>query len=686
MNKINSHSMKHSYSTTNNKHTKTKNMRFQLIAKSIVLLVCALILFTINTKAQTFKIECFEGHEYTYKPSIAQRLTGTRKVVIIVPREQSPIDNYYYTSIYNYFRRIGIPTSTYPARFKKNQDMVGNIRVIWGTLEEDISDSWNDSNTLLIVANVVSSYGYYTGEENRANIQIIDPVNDFTWSLQFDMPNHEERFDKKLKELISPAWNFNKNNLIIPKYYCSNWKEQDFKNYFSSSDYHVYEGVYEGDSYKVGVKQGQDGNFYLIYFDGAVNTNDWTEGDVKAILRPTATPAIFKATWFGMWKNSLNYTIIFKDGLMTTYNENKEEKIYIKLYPALLGKQEDRSNEWSGTGFALKNNHIVTNYHVIEGANTIKVQGINGDFDTKYNANVVATDKFNDIAILKVDGVTIQTNNIPYAIKTSTADVGEDVFVLGYPLTSTMGEEIKLTTGVVSSKTGFQGDVSLYQISAPVQPGNSGGPLFDGTGNIIGIVSAKHEGAENVGYALKTSYLRNLMESVMTENILPQANKIASYKLSDKVKSLKNYVYYITCSSTENSKSNYNAVENSSSARTYYNPHINRKMDSKLKVISVSVQDNQTVITFSNNNLIDGGGYYQWFTLDKNAYIATNGQKYKLIRAEGIAIYPEKTYYSYAGETKTFTLYFPAIPKNSTSIDFIESEDSEWRLYGIQLM
>ena len=141
--------------------------------------------------------------------------------------------------------------------------------------------------------------------------------------------------------------------------------------------------------------------------------------------------------------------------------------------------------------------------------------------------------------------------NIPYMVKTTTSDVGEDVFVLGYPLTSTMGEEIKLTTGVVSSKTGYQGDVSIYQISAPIQPGNSGGPLFDENGDVIGIVSAKHNGAENVGYAIKASYLRNLMESAISTNILPQTNKVANNKLSDKVKVLKNFVYYITCSSKE---------------------------------------------------------------------------------------------------------------------------------------
>lgn len=133
-------------------------------------------------------------------------------------------------------------------------------------------------------------------------------------------------------------------------------------------------------------------------------------------------------------------------------------------------------------------------------------------------------------------------------MNTATSEVGEEIFVLGYPLTSTMGDEIKLTTGVISSKSGFQGNVSLYQISAPVQPGNSGGPLFDSKGNVIGVVSAKHLGAENVGYAIKASYLRNLVESAASTNVLPQTNRVTSPNLSGKVKAVKGYVYYIQCS------------------------------------------------------------------------------------------------------------------------------------------
>lgn len=206
--------------------------------------------------------------------------------------------------------------------------------------------------------------------------------------------------------------------------------------------------------------------------------------------------------------------------------------------------------DWSGSGFALNNGYICTNYHVVEGAKSIDIFGVQGDFTVSYSAKIVATDKFNDLALLQIDDTKFKGfGAIPYKIKTSMAEVGENIFVLGYPMTTTMGDEIKLTNGIISSRTGFQGDVSLYQISAPIQPGNSGGPLFDNYGNLIGIVSSKHKGAENVGYAIKASYLRNLMESSLTENVLPTNNSVSSLPLTGKVQKVKNYVYFIKCSS-----------------------------------------------------------------------------------------------------------------------------------------
>lgn len=244
-------------------------------------------------------------------------------------------------------------------------------------------------------------------------------------------------------------------------------------------------------------------------------------------------------------KNDINNHVV-------AYNDRikKAAKEY-ELQQQRIAEEKAKYTEpqnWTGSGFAINNQSIVTNYHVIADADTIFIRGVKGQFDIKYTATVIARDINNDIAIVRIEDNTFSGfGQIPYCVRTTMSEVGEDVFVLGYPLTSTMGEEIKLTTGVVSSRTGFQGDVSLYQITAPVQPGSSGGPLFDKDGNIIGIVSAKHTDAENAGYAIKTSYLKTMLENTSLPNILPTKNLVANKTLSEKVKKLKNYVFLIEC-------------------------------------------------------------------------------------------------------------------------------------------
>lgn len=217
------------------------------------------------------------------------------------------------------------------------------------------------------------------------------------------------------------------------------------------------------------------------------------------------------------------------------------------MYDSKTVKQE--KSLWTGTGFAFSNGYIVTNHHVINEAKTISIKGVNGDLNNGYTAEVVATDKTNDIAVLKVNDTRFDGfGTIPYSVSTRMADVGEEVFVLGYPLTQALGNEIKLTNGIVSSRTGYQGDIATYQISAPVQPGNSGGPMFDSKGNVIGIVVAGVPGAENVGYAIKTSYLKILNESAGLDIKLPTNNTLSTLSLSEKVKQVKKFVYYIECS------------------------------------------------------------------------------------------------------------------------------------------
>ncbi len=350
----------------------------------------------------------------------------------------------------------------------------------------------------------------------------------------------------------------------------------------------------------------------------------------------------------------------------------------IKTYPT----PSNATEEWSGTGFALKNGYIVTNYHVIEGASTITIQGVKGDFNPKYTAAVVGSDKVNDLALLKISDSNFSGfGTLPYSITSSTSDVGEEIFVLGYPLTSTMGDEIKLTTGIISSKTGYQGDVALYQISAPIQPGNSGGPLFDKKGNIIGVVSAKHAGAENVGYAIKSSYLRTLIESCVSASIIPTNNTVSTLPLTGKVKAEKNFVFYIQCSSSTN------MISTSSASRIINNPYVgsdnlNDEGNNTLtKISKVEITPSYTSISFTLRN-------YAWCSISSDTYIKVGDKKYYLTRIEGIECSPNRTYPTRVGfdgySLIECTFYFPPIPSNSRTLDFIEP-NSRWQFFNVSL-
>lgn len=223
---------------------------------------------------------------------------------------------------------------------------------------------------------------------------------------------------------------------------------------------------------------------------------------------------------------------------------------FIKEYPPQSEYEKVLQVDWTGTGFAIADGYIATNYHVTNGARTINVRGVNGEMKDSYKGYVVASDKNHDLSIVKI--IDTKFNGfkpIPYSMGKVMPEVGNDIFILGYPLTSTMGNEVKLTEGIISAASGYKGDQSMFQISAAVQPGNSGGPLFDNNGNIIGIVCAKHAEAENANYAIKVSYLYSLVNSSGIGIKMADNNKIRTKSLAKKAKQVYPFVYLIECSS-----------------------------------------------------------------------------------------------------------------------------------------
>ena len=167
----------------------------------------------------------------------------------------------------------------------------------------------------------------------------------------------------------------------------------------------------------------------------------------------------------------------------------------------------------------------------------------------KFNAEIVQSDKVNDLAVIKIFDINFDgLDNLPYNFKTRSSDVGTKVYAYGYPMAlSLMGKEIKITDGIISSKSGFDGDITTYQISAPIQAGNSGGPLFDDRGNFIGINSAglRKEVADNVGYTIKSSYVLNLIDVLPKSIDLPSNTKLQSLPLTEQIKEISKYVVLV---------------------------------------------------------------------------------------------------------------------------------------------
>ena len=182
----------------------------------------------------------------------------------------------------------------------------------------------------------------------------------------------------------------------------------------------------------------------------------------------------------------------------------------------------------TGTGFFISNDgYVLTNSHVIEGSTSISII-LNGK---SVSATLVDHDPSNDIALLKVDK---SVKGLPIELKKKTKQ-GTEIAVLGYPNIGLQGNEQKATFGYINANSGIQGDTRYFQISSPIQPGNSGSPMVNEQGIVIGIASASLNQtaaiettgtlAQNVNYAVKIAYALPMLISHSVEYIEPTGLK-----------------------------------------------------------------------------------------------------------------------------------------------------------------
>ena len=197
-----------------------------------------------------------------------------------------------------------------------------------------------------------------------------------------------------------------------------------------------------------------------------------------------------------------------------------------------------------GTAFLIDGNgFLVTNAHVLTGSGAIVLDN-NGN---EYNSRILSVDRQRDLAILKIDDKDFQpVTTLPYSIKKTQPDLGEELFTLGYPR-----DEIVYNMGYLSAKTGYNGDTTSCQLSLTANPGNSGAPVFNKNGEIIGIISTKQTQAEDVVFALKSNNIFNMIDSLKNIDTsfkkikLPSTSSLKKLDRVSQVKKAESYVFLV---------------------------------------------------------------------------------------------------------------------------------------------
>ena len=177
-----------------------------------------------------------------------------------------------------------------------------------------------------------------------------------------------------------------------------------------------------------------------------------------------------------------------------------------------LKEKNEPPTSSSGSGFFVTTNgHIVTNFHVIEDCKNIYLNN--------EALKILAKDPLNDLAILKSSNRSMNF----LMLEGDSPKKGEEVLVLGYPFGKNFGDESKLTEGIISALQGMGNDYSRFQMDAPIQPGNSGGPVINKKGNVVGVAVAsaniqaflKQFGTipQNMNFAIKSNVLQMMLNA-----------------------------------------------------------------------------------------------------------------------------------------------------------------------------
>ncbi|NQD69493.1 trypsin-like peptidase domain-containing protein [Sphingobacterium shayense] len=265
-----------------------------------------------------------------------------------------------------------------------------------------------------------------------------------------------------------------------------------------------------------------------------------------AVAASIAIVSVFSTLWLTGYYSNLrkatsDYSALRRDMNSVKRNVNAQSAAIKNMNST---NDSNEPSHYGATGFSItRDGYVATNYHVITGADSVHLQNHKGE---SYKADIIYTNEEKDIAILYINDSTFKSlKALPYTFKKKDSDLGEDIYTIGFPR-----DEAVYGQGYLSSATGYAGDTVAYQISIPVNPGNSGGPVLDKDGNVIGIISGKQKGIDGAAFAIKTKALMETLNDIPEDSLrgnvtLSNRNLLNNLSRTEQVKKIQDFIYLV---------------------------------------------------------------------------------------------------------------------------------------------
>ena len=299
---------------------------------------------------------------------------------------------------------------------------------------------------------------------------------------------------------------------------------------YTSSGYGDWDNRYYATEQIISGKNSKVNNYKVVkIFEDRIEMYDYY---LKILPEGKAKNNVLK------WKAS-----ILSNSSYLAWKKNKGKKI-AKAHPKKKEPKAENSTQIqasSGTAFFVDNKgHLITNYHVVEGCNNKSKISYNGK---DINVNLKAKDRYLDLALLKAD-----VNNDKYiSFANDNPKKLERIIVAGYPFGKELSDDLKFTSGIITSLKGFMDDSTRLQIDAAINPGNSGGPIvYEKNGQLAGVAVSglRKDKTEGMNFGIKTSSVQNFLESNQINiSSMPQKFNFDNDDLASLLESATIYTY-----------------------------------------------------------------------------------------------------------------------------------------------